>query len=70
MISRGVLSIAQPIVWMPFLTLMVVLNVDLSAAQAVVSDNSLDRHVEKPSVYPAFKSYVEEASQRFLIPSP
>ena len=55
---------------MPFLTLMVVLNVDLSAAQAVVSDNSLDRHVEKPSVYPAFKSYVEEASQRFLIPSP
>ena len=66
---RGVLIIGQPIVWTPFLTLMVVLNVDLSAAQADVSDNSVYRKVAKPSAYPALKSYVEEASRRFLIPS-
>jgi len=69
MISRGVLSIAQSTGWMPFLTLMIVLNVALSAAQADVSEISIDRHVAKPSAYPALKSYVEEASQRFLIPS-
>jgi Transglycosylase SLT domain len=69
MMSRGVLSIARPIVWMPFLTLMVVLNVALSAAQTDVSDVSVDRKVEQISANGAFKSYVEEASQRFLIPS-
>ena len=70
MMTRGFLSIARSIVWMVFLSLMVILNVALSAAQAGVSDNSVDRRVEKPSVYPALKTYVEEASQRFLIPSP
>jgi soluble lytic murein transglycosylase-like protein len=52
-----------------FLTLMIVLNVDMSAAQAGVSDNSVDRKVEQISANGALKSYVEEASQRFLIPS-
>ncbi len=69
MISRGVLSIARSIVWMSFLTLMVILNVALSAAQADVSDVSVDRKVEQISANGALKSYVEEASQRFLIPS-
>ena len=69
MMSRGGLSIASPIICVPVITFMVVLNVVLSAAQAGVSDNSVDRHVAKLSAYPALKSYVEEASQRFLIPS-
>ncbi len=70
MMSRGILIIGQPIVWMPFLTLMVVWNVALSAAQADVSDVSVDRKVEQKSANGALKSYVEEASQRFLIPNP
>ena len=49
MICRGVLRIAQPIVWIPFLTLMVVLNVTVSTAQTVVSDVSVDRKVEQIS---------------------
>jgi Transglycosylase SLT domain len=69
MMSRGVLIIGQPIVWIPFLTLMVVLNVALSPAQADVSDVSVDRKVEQISANGALKSYVEEASRRFLIPS-
>jgi hypothetical protein len=48
---------------------MICLNVALSAAQADVSDDSIDRTVEHISAYPAFKSYVEEASQRFLADS-
>ena len=67
--ARGTLSIAQPIGCMPVLILMVILNVALSAAQAGVSDGSVDRKIEKISANGALKSYVEEASQRFLIPS-
>ena len=69
MMARGTLSIAQPIGCMPVLILMVILNVALSAAQAGVSDDSVDRKIEKISANGALKSYVEEASQRFLIPS-
>jgi Transglycosylase SLT domain len=69
MMNRGGLSIAQPIACMSVLTLIVILNVALSAALADVGDNSLDRKVEQISAYGALKSYVEEASRRFLIPS-
>jgi hypothetical protein len=69
MISRRTVSTAQPNVWILVITFMVVLNVALSAALADVSDNSVDRKAEQISATGALKSYVEEASRRFLIPS-
>jgi soluble lytic murein transglycosylase-like protein len=69
MTSRGILSIAQPTIWIPVLSLMILLNVVLSAALAGVNDASINRRVEQRSAYASLKSYVEEASRRFLIPS-
>jgi hypothetical protein len=68
LMSRGGLSIASPIICVPVITFMVVLNVALSAAHADVGDDSVDRKVKQISAYGALKSYVEEASRRFLIP--
>lgn len=48
---------------------MIVLNVGLAAAQADVRADLVDSKVQQTSADLALKSYVEEASKRFLIPA-
>ena len=68
-IIRHWLSDAQPIIGLAIFAFMIFLNVGLAAAQVDVRADPVGRKAEQTSSNRALKSYVEEASKRFLIPA-